>query len=758
MVSSMDKLSNFIKSFQQHTLDMLMLSTKITIDDSTYVNTSCQTLFNFTQQYLSLFSETPETLSKSATEYYIDYLQRTILFWDIFRKRGNQYYEYIAAGQPPVLIFEYEMIIDGRTLKRPVNYALVEIIPPKHVVIDKTKRPYVIIDPRAGHGSGIGGFKDDSQVGVALNAGNPVYFVIFFPEPEPGQTLHDIITAEETFLRTIHHRHPDSPKPCLIGNCQGGWAAMSLVAAHPDIAGAIVINGAPLAYWAGQNGKNPMRYTGGILGGSWLAQFAGDLGHGKFDGANLVMNFELLNPANTYWKKYYNLFSNIDTEEEDFLAFERWWGGFILLNTNEMRSIVDNLFIGNKLAHGKIPLNRNKNIDLRNIRLPIIIFCSEGDNITPPEQALHWIADIYPNTLELKLAGQIIVYLIHQTVGHLGIFVSSQIAKKEHSQILDLLDHIEHLPPGIYEMIIQDESSTDDSLPCYHAVLKERNIENIFTINSKDNINKNEELFNIVHAISELNSSIYDIYFSPLVQITSNDLFAEILRELHPLRITRYIFSDQQLIFSPLAHLAKQIKSHRKIMIDNNLFFNLQKRFSEFMIAGLDTYREYRDSNLELWFHHFYGLLNILLPTDLPFRRKLHSDLSTTEDSELIQHILSTIEDGGVPEAILRILLVILKRETTPKFKHISHSIKELRNSKAFMHLTDNAFRAIVHTQTVIVEYDLELALLTLPALIPTQHERDEVKNTVNFILKLLNIKLSEQCKQIINKYFCTID
>ncbi len=41
-------------------------------------------------------------------------------------------------------------------------------------------------------GPGIGGFKDDSQVGVALAAGHPVYFVIFFRDPEPGQTLLDV--------------------------------------------------------------------------------------------------------------------------------------------------------------------------------------------------------------------------------------------------------------------------------------------------------------------------------------------------------------------------------------------------------------------------------------------------------------------------------------------------------------------------------------------------------------------------------------
>ena len=45
----------------------------------------------------------------------------------------------------------------------------------------------MIVDPRAGHGPGIGGFKEDSEVGVALSAGHPVYFVIFFPDPCPGR-------------------------------------------------------------------------------------------------------------------------------------------------------------------------------------------------------------------------------------------------------------------------------------------------------------------------------------------------------------------------------------------------------------------------------------------------------------------------------------------------------------------------------------------------------------------------------------------
>ncbi|MGH8526584.1 MAG: DUF3141 domain-containing protein, partial [Gammaproteobacteria bacterium] len=88
--------------------------------------------------------------------------------------------------------------------------------------------------------SGIGGFKSQSEVGVALANGHPVYFVIFSPQPEPGQTLTDVCTAEAHFVREVMVRHPDAPKPIIVGNCQGGWAAMLLAASNPDITGPLV--------------------------------------------------------------------------------------------------------------------------------------------------------------------------------------------------------------------------------------------------------------------------------------------------------------------------------------------------------------------------------------------------------------------------------------------------------------------------------------------------------------------------------------
>ena len=154
-----------------------------------------------------------------------------------------------------------------------------------------------------------------------------------------------------------------------------------------------------MSYWGGAwqegEGDNPMRYAGGMLGGTWLASLTSDLGDGMFDGAYLVENFENLNPANTFWDKYYHLYANVDTEPPRFLEFERWWGGFYLMNREEIEWITRNLFVGNKLWTGDAKAPDGKAFDLRDIKAPIVLFASMGDNITPPQQAFNWVADVY---------------------------------------------------------------------------------------------------------------------------------------------------------------------------------------------------------------------------------------------------------------------------------------------------------------------------------------------------------------------------
>src|SRR5437588_2852763 len=89
----------------------------------------------------------PFNMFGPAFEYLIDAGQRSVLFWDVMRQRGNQYREHLAETAPHVLDYEAELLVDGRKLDRPVNYALVRIIPPAGIQIDPTRRPFVVIDP-----------------------------------------------------------------------------------------------------------------------------------------------------------------------------------------------------------------------------------------------------------------------------------------------------------------------------------------------------------------------------------------------------------------------------------------------------------------------------------------------------------------------------------------------------------------------------------------------------------------------------------
>lgn len=694
------------------------------------------------QKSLSEFGKAAEDLGaaqKSGSlyeaweSYWQDAAQRMVLTMDTLRQRGDIFLEHEEAGCPPVLNYDYDVVLDGADLPRPSCYMLLKIVPPKDLPCRDPKdwkRPYIIIDPRAGHGAGIGGFKPDSQVGVALRDGHPVYFVAFKRMPEKGQTLADVTHAEAAFVRKVMELHPDAPNPVVTGNCQGGWATMLLAASNPDLTGPVILNGAPVATWSGRVGENPMRYNAGILGGTWNAMYYSDLGHGVFDGADIVQNFELLNPARNYFGKYYDLYAKVDTEPERFLEFERWWGGYFLLNEAEMKWIVEQLFVGNRLAKNEAQLEPGRNVDIKQIRAPIIVFASWGDNITPPQQALNWIMDTYTDEREIAIRGQRIIYMIHEQVGHLGIFVSSKIAKKEHTEVTSTLKTIEALAPGLYEMTIDD----------YEGGLLEREFTVSFHERTMDDLKKiddgrdDEIPFAAVARASEQQAEFYDVCVRPLVQAGVTEQSADLRRKTHPLRLQRAMMSSLNPFLSWLPDHAERVKNGRTPAESGNPFAELERVNAELIEQSLDLFRDLRDTAYENLFYSLWGS-----PYMRWFGRTKQPGRTLKRKDELrslppVQAALMHIEEGGFCEAVIRMLILLAESRGNVRRDRLERSARVLTQDEPFKSLTPDARSFMLQEQTLITEFAPEQALAALPKLLKTRQERELAAKVVRYI------------------------
>jgi len=477
-----------------------------------------------------------------------------------------------------------------------------------------------------------------------------------------------------------------------------------------------------------------MRYSGGLLGGSWLSLFASDMGNGKFDGAYLVENFENLNPANTFWNKYHNVWKNIDTERERFLEFEKWWGGYFLMNEEEIRWIVDNLFVGNKLARGEVKAAPGTFVDLKAIRSPIVIFSSKGDNITPPQQAMNWIADVYSSTAEIKANGQVIVGLVQEDVGHLGIFVSGKIAQKEHTEIIEALDYIEMLRPGLYVMELQETSGKGKDK--YLSSFREVRLEDMRNLNRLER--RDEKPFEVVAEVSELNEKAYSLFGRPIVKSMVNEKTAELGRNLHPLRMQRWFFSDLNPIMWPVGEMASKVEADRKPASQDNPFRRLEEMGSEMITASWNLYRDMRDAESEAKFFQIYGSMIALGASGDVKPGLQHEAKPDPRDLPFVKDALAKIETGGYPEALVRIAGLVGRFAGTIPLMRLEKASEIVRSDKVLAKITEEDMRLLRAQAEVMALLEPERTLRALPLLL---HKKEDLERAMSFLEWGLNLE-----------------
>jgi hypothetical protein len=349
------------------------------------------------------------------------------------------------------------------------------------------------------------------------------------------------------------------------------------------------------------------------------------------------------------------------------------------------------------------------------------VFASMGDNITPPQQAFNWIGDLYSSTDEIKAAGQTIVGLLHEDIGHLGIFVSGAVAKKEHAQIVELLKQIQQLPPGLYAMDIKERPGRRGAT-AYDVTIVERSLEDLRKMQKYDRVD--EKPFEAVAALSELTERAYELLARPLVRELSPEWLAKLRREMHPLRLQRWSISDKNPWLWWLAHAATAVKTNRKPRGAGNALAGAEKATSESVSAALDLYRDVRDATAEAAFFQVYGNMLSLNVADQQhvIRRATRFDPRTVP---AVKQVLETLDQGTPAEAYVRIGLLMSKAGGGKRKLAQMERVRELVAPALLLdRISEDEFRTLMHEETIIVEFESERAKRALPKLLRATADR----------------------------------
>ncbi len=401
---------------------------------------------------------------------------------------------------------------------------------------------------------------------------------------------------------------------------------------------------------------------------------------------------------------------------------------------------MDNLFIGDKLTRNELRSHDGTIFDVRNITSPIIVFTSTGDNISPPPQTLGWILDLYRDVDDIRATGRTIIYCLDHKIGHLAIFVSSKVGAKEDEEFVQLIEVIDCLPPGLYEMVISprpaETQAGTDIQGDWNARFEARSLDDIRAVGR--NSPTDDRAFAAVARLSELNLAAYRTVLQPLMRALASQPAADMARMLNPLRLSYTIFADSNPWMKGVQTVAANVAATRAPVAADNPFLVLQGLVSDQIKSALNAYQAARDNFAEQMFFGFYGspfvqsLLGINegsdvrpLPGTSPEKlaaQKAQSDAYATK-----------LRSGGFDEALTRAVLYVIAADRSLD-QRCALALNVAR--RQFMRLSLAEFKTLVRDQFFVLQLEQERAVDALAVMVPEADARTELLKQVEAIVR----------------------
>ena len=247
-----------------------------------------------------------------------------------------------------------------------------------------------------------------------------------------------------------------------------------------------------------------------------------------------------------------------------------------------MQWIVDNLFVGNKLATAEIVTGDGVRIDLRNITLADHLLLLQGRQHHPAAAGAG--LDPRPLRQRRRHPRQRPDHRLLRARQRSAISASSSPAawrRRSTQEFATNIDFIDCLPPGLYEAVL-----TPRARPAmrrrglvvgdYLVRFEQRTLDDIRALGGNDL--EDERKFAAVARLSEINLGLYRTFLQPWrAGRRPPSRRRELLRQLSPSRLQFELFSDQNPLMAPVAAAAELVRADRRPVAADNPFLAAQE-------------------------------------------------------------------------------------------------------------------------------------------------------------------------------------
>ena len=171
--------------------------------------------------------------------------------------------------------------------------------------------------------------------------------------------------------------------------------------------------------------------------------------------------------------------------------------------------------------------------------------------------------------------------------------MGTKIAAKEHAEFINLMEFIDCMAPGLYEIVITEKTEGDAGADLvvggYNVRIEARGIEDILALGG--NSLEDEREFATVARMAAINESLYRTFLQPWVRATATPQTARWLQELNPLRLWYTMFSDKNPLMGGVETLAEQALAERKVPSADNPFLVMQEQILQLHDPGPEDVR-----------------------------------------------------------------------------------------------------------------------------------------------------------------------